>query len=242
MGLVTSGVPGENTARSYPESIVHSQENVSWVFMGKEGRDLPQPRTCICIFSRLPGPVAGTPFLWEPHAGWPAHPATARCSCSRYLQPCTGVSGGFFLCLAAPLPARSQQERACPGVVTPGAAALGCRGAHCGDAKPWCGQPWELPPEPLPAPPVCLAEALGTDGCRLCPVFWTVATQLESAAPFPWGQWKETPPLLALPGSGSPRAVLGCAGRKLGGSWVSFTSPHLGRGCREAPHKAALVI
>lgn len=98
MGLVTSGVPGENAARSYLESIVHSQENVSWVFMGKEGRDLPQPRTCICIFSRLPGPVAGTPFLWEPHAGWPAHPATARCSCSRYLQPCTGVSGGFFLC------------------------------------------------------------------------------------------------------------------------------------------------
>lgn len=212
-----------------------------------------------CLWERKEGtcrsPVPASASSHGCPGQWPAHPSCGnRMRGGRHTQPPLAAAAvaisspalecqaGFFCVLAAPLPARSQQERACPGVVAPGAAALGCRGAHCGDAKPWCVQPWELPPESLPAPPVCLAEALGTDGCRLCPVFWTVATQLESAAPFPWGQWKETPPLLALPGSGSPRAVLGCAGRKLGGSWVSFTSPHLGRGCREAPHKAALVI
>lgn len=89
-GKHPSQLPGEH--RAQPGKCFHG-----CLWERKEGTCCsPVPASASSHGCR--GPVAGTPFLWRPHVGWPAHPATACCSCSRYLQPCAGVSGGFFLC------------------------------------------------------------------------------------------------------------------------------------------------
>lgn len=113
-----------------------------------KGRDLPQPRTCICVFPRPPGPAADPPFLWE-RAGCPGTPSRPRCR--RSFQPSAGVQAGFRsnACLCCQ---RGPGRSVLAAGGTRGAIARGCRGAHrgrCTDVGVW---PWELPPQPCPHP------------------------------------------------------------------------------------------
>lgn len=132
-----------------------------------------------------------------------------------------------------------------------GAAALGCRDAHCRRCKAVaCAAPGAATPalpNSLPAPPSQLAGAPVTDvGASLLPPAPGPSAPswcwlLLSPGRCMWWRWGETPPLLVLPSSGSPRAVRGRAGRRLDWGVGCFTSPHLERERRARPDEVALV-
>lgn len=206
------------TAQVTPRSRVSPREqrtqlgNASLGVYGK-GRDLMQPRTCICILSQPPGRGDTHPSCGDRAWGARHTPAPPR-ACGCRSQPRAGVDIGFCsVCPLHLLPARARQRPLVPGASC-GAAALGRKGTRGGDV----GVMWRCgvcAQEPPPCPPH------GPGDRRVC--------QLPLPGHGPPG---------AGGGAGGPQ----CCGTGLGSPWLHrerpmgvgcFTSPHLGSGCRE---------